>query len=70
MRPFKHTNKQQILNPGFIGGFLLPVLGALPDSAIIFVSGFSGTKEVIKEEIVCTKERARGRLVVQVLTSL
>lgn len=41
----------EILNPGFIGGFLLPVLGALPDSAIIFVSGLGGDPELVKEEI-------------------
>jgi Ca2+/Na+ antiporter len=42
----------EILDPGFIGGFLLPVLGALPDSAIIFVSGLSGDIKVVKEEIL------------------
>lgn len=41
----------EILNPGFIGGFVLPVLGALPDTAIIFVSGLSGDRELVKEEI-------------------
>jgi hypothetical protein len=29
----------QILDPGIIGALLLPVLGALPDSAIVVVSG-------------------------------
>eukprot|EP01112_Ceratiomyxa_fruticulosa_P012513 TRINITY_DN3468_c0_g2_i3.p1 TRINITY_DN3468_c0_g2~~TRINITY_DN3468_c0_g2_i3.p1 ORF type:complete len:305 (-),score=65.79 TRINITY_DN3468_c0_g2_i3:481-1395(-) len=32
----------EILNPGLIGGLLLPILGAVPDSAIIVVSGISG----------------------------
>eukprot|EP01113_Clastostelium_recurvatum_P050638 TRINITY_DN962_c0_g1_i4.p1 TRINITY_DN962_c0_g1~~TRINITY_DN962_c0_g1_i4.p1 ORF type:complete len:533 (-),score=157.93 TRINITY_DN962_c0_g1_i4:1133-2707(-) len=32
----------EILNPGLIGGLLLPILGALPDAAIIIVSGALG----------------------------
>lgn len=30
----------EILDPGIIGGFVLPVLGAVPDAAIVLVSGF------------------------------
>lgn len=35
----------QVLNPGLIGGLLLPILGALPDCAIILMSGIGGTVE-------------------------
>ena len=28
-----------VLDPGFVGGFLLPVLGAVPDGAIVLFSG-------------------------------
>mgnify|MGYP001101749925 CR=1 FL=1 len=37
--------------PGFIGGFLLPVLGAIPDAAIIVVSGALGSKEEAQEQL-------------------
>lgn len=42
----------EVLDPGFIGGLLLPILGALPDSAIIFVSGLSGDINKVREEIL------------------
>lgn len=29
----------EVVNPGIIGGLLLPILGALPDSAVILFSG-------------------------------
>ena len=29
----------EILDPGLIGGLVLPILGALPDAAIIVISG-------------------------------
>eukprot|EP00762_Andalucia_godoyi_P003799 ANDGO_08530.mRNA.1 hypothetical protein DICPUDRAFT_153287 len=39
-----------IMNPGFIGGFVLPVLGGLPDAAIIVVSCL-GPKDQAQENI-------------------
>ncbi|XP_059443115.1 sodium/calcium exchanger NCL-like isoform X2 [Corylus avellana] len=33
----------EILGPGIVGGLLLPILGAAPDSLIILASGLSGT---------------------------
>jgi len=33
-----------VLNPGFVGGFLLPVLGAVPDGAIVLFSGLGDIK--------------------------
>ncbi|KAJ0694893.1 putative calcium/proton exchanger [Helianthus annuus] len=36
----------EILGPGFVGGLLLPSLGALPDAMLILVSGLSGSVEV------------------------
>lgn len=42
----------QILNPGIIGGLVLPVLGALPDSLIIFVAGYGiEDPEKVAEEV-------------------
>eukprot|EP01086_Lenisia_limosa_P012667 TRINITY_DN41160_c0_g1_i1.p1 TRINITY_DN41160_c0_g1~~TRINITY_DN41160_c0_g1_i1.p1 ORF type:complete len:478 (-),score=109.07 TRINITY_DN41160_c0_g1_i1:50-1483(-) len=40
----------EILDPGLIGGFLLPVLGAVPDAAIIVVSCL-GPIETVKDQI-------------------
>eukprot|EP00960_Hanusia_phi_P047610 758480-Hanusia_phi.AAC.5 len=41
----------EVLDPGLIGGLLLPVLGALPDSAMIVMSGLGGTPEQAKEQV-------------------
>eukprot|EP01023_Acetabularia_acetabulum_P040635 TRINITY_DN3939_c0_g1_i2.p1 TRINITY_DN3939_c0_g1~~TRINITY_DN3939_c0_g1_i2.p1 ORF type:complete len:531 (-),score=102.84 TRINITY_DN3939_c0_g1_i2:1617-3209(-) len=40
----------EVLSPGLIGGLLLPVLGALPDSIIIVVSGL-GPKDQAAEQV-------------------
>lgn len=38
--------------PGIIGGLLIPILGAIPDCAIILISGMgSGSKEEIQYEL-------------------
>jgi hypothetical protein len=39
------------MDPGLIGGLVLPILGALPDSAMIVVSGLAGTIEEAKEQV-------------------
>lgn len=41
-----------VLDAGIIGGLLLPILGALPDSILILVSGIGGTKEEAQEEVL------------------
>lgn len=41
----------EVLDPGLIGGLLLPVLGALPDSLIIVVSGMGGTLAEAQEQV-------------------
>jgi len=41
----------EILDPGIIGGLVLPVLGALPDSMIIIVSGIGGTVAQAQEQV-------------------
>ncbi|EIE26168.1 hypothetical protein COCSUDRAFT_61158 [Coccomyxa subellipsoidea C-169] len=41
----------EVLNPGIIGGLLLPILGALPDALIIVVSGLGGTREEAAEQV-------------------
>ncbi|WCJ30853.1 sodium/calcium exchanger family protein / calcium-binding EF hand family protein [Euphorbia peplus] len=41
----------QILGPGIIGGLFLPLLGALPDSAIILASGLSGDTETAQSQV-------------------
>jgi len=35
----------EVLDPGIIGGLVLPILGAFPDAAIILMSGLGGTVE-------------------------
>eukprot|EP00271_Cylindrocystis_brebissonii_P020378 TRINITY_DN6718_c0_g1_i1.p1 TRINITY_DN6718_c0_g1~~TRINITY_DN6718_c0_g1_i1.p1 ORF type:complete len:627 (-),score=84.68 TRINITY_DN6718_c0_g1_i1:441-2321(-) len=42
----------QVLDPGLIGGLLLPVLGALPDTLLIIVSCVSGTSEEAASEVL------------------
>jgi hypothetical protein len=41
----------QVMDPGLIGGLLLPVLGALPDSAMIIMSGMGGTVAEAQEQV-------------------
>jgi len=40
-----------ILDPGLIGGFVLPLLGALPDGAIVVLSVLSPDPNILNEEI-------------------
>eukprot|EP00252_Welwitschia_mirabilis_P014883 TRINITY_DN32947_c0_g1_i1.p1 TRINITY_DN32947_c0_g1~~TRINITY_DN32947_c0_g1_i1.p1 ORF type:complete len:594 (-),score=92.52 TRINITY_DN32947_c0_g1_i1:151-1932(-) len=41
-----------LMGPGLVGGLLLPILGALPDTLLILVAGVSGTKETAQEQVV------------------
>ncbi|XP_060209294.1 sodium/calcium exchanger NCL-like [Lycium barbarum] len=41
----------EILGPGLIGGLFLPVLGALPDAMLIFVSGISGGSAAAQSQV-------------------
>jgi Ca2+/Na+ antiporter len=41
----------EILDPGLIGGLVLPVLGALPDALIILVSCLGGTQEQVQQQV-------------------
>ncbi|TXG55070.1 hypothetical protein EZV62_020326 [Acer yangbiense] len=41
----------QIIGPGIIGGFLLPVLSSVPDATIILASGLSGSKETAQSQV-------------------
>ncbi|CAI0377647.1 unnamed protein product [Linum tenue] len=41
----------QILGPGIVGGLFLPVLGSLPDAAIILASGLSGSKLAAQSQV-------------------
>ena len=47
----KNGCADQVMDPGLIGGLVLPILGALPDSAMIVVSGLAGTIEEAKEQV-------------------
>ncbi|KAG0495898.1 hypothetical protein HPP92_000589 [Vanilla planifolia] len=42
----------EILGPGIVGVFFLPILGALPDALLILVSGLSGTKEEAQNQVL------------------
>ncbi|CAL1353646.1 unnamed protein product [Linum trigynum] len=41
----------QILGPGIVGGLFLPVLGSLPDAAIILASGLAGSKVAAQSQV-------------------
>eukprot|EP00252_Welwitschia_mirabilis_P023946 TRINITY_DN6912_c0_g1_i1.p1 TRINITY_DN6912_c0_g1~~TRINITY_DN6912_c0_g1_i1.p1 ORF type:complete len:617 (+),score=99.47 TRINITY_DN6912_c0_g1_i1:58-1908(+) len=41
-----------VMGPGIVGGLFLPVLGALPDTLLILVSGISGSKEEAQQQVV------------------
>ena len=41
----------EIMDPGLIGGLVLPILGALPDAAMIVVSGMGGTVQAAQEQV-------------------
>ena len=41
----------EVMDPGLIGGLLLPILGALPDAAMIVVSGTGGTAAEAQEDV-------------------
>lgn len=41
-----------LFGPGIVGGLLIPILGAVPDCAIILISGLGeGTQAEIQEQI-------------------
>lgn len=40
------------MNPGLIGGLVLPILGALPDAALIFASGVGGAVEEAQQDVL------------------
>ncbi|BBM97136.1 hypothetical protein MPTK1_1g03300 [Marchantia polymorpha subsp. ruderalis] len=41
-----------VLNPGLIGGLLLPILGAMPDALLILVSGLSASQEDAQAQVL------------------
>ncbi|XP_002985423.2 sodium/calcium exchanger NCL2 isoform X1 [Selaginella moellendorffii] len=42
----------EVMNPGLIGGLLLPILGALPDTLLILASGTGGSIQEAQEEVM------------------
>ncbi|KAL2633862.1 hypothetical protein R1flu_005341 [Riccia fluitans] len=42
----------EVMNPGLIGGLLLPILGSLPDALLIFASGSGGTVQEAQDEVM------------------
>ncbi|OVA14494.1 EF-hand domain [Macleaya cordata] len=42
----------EIIGPGIVGGLFLPILGALPDAMLIFVSGLFGSKETAQNQVM------------------
>lgn len=42
----------EVMNPGLLGGLLLPILGAFPDSILILVSGVGGSVQQAQEEVM------------------
>ncbi|GLJ11005.1 hypothetical protein SUGI_0140160 [Cryptomeria japonica] len=41
-----------VMGPGIVGGLFLPILGALPDTLLILVSGISGSKETAQQQVL------------------
>jgi Ca2+/Na+ antiporter len=41
----------EILSPGLVGGLLLPILGAVPDAAVIVASGLGASREEAQEQV-------------------
>ncbi|KAL6067188.1 hypothetical protein QOT17_008981 [Balamuthia mandrillaris] len=41
----------EVVDAGVIGGLLLPLLGALPDAAVVFVSGLGGDLDKVQEKL-------------------
>eukprot|EP00250_Pteridium_aquilinum_P003863 c14138_g2_i1 orf=45-1091(+) len=41
-----------VLEPGVIGGLILPIFGVLPDSILVLVSGMGGSKAAAQDEIL------------------
>jgi len=41
----------EVVDPGIIGGVLLPCLGALPDALIVLNSGLKGTRDTAQEQL-------------------
>lgn len=42
----------RVMGPGIIGGLFLPILGALPDSLLILVSGLSGSTTTAQSQVL------------------
>ncbi|KAL6597727.1 hypothetical protein ACP70R_046532 [Stipagrostis hirtigluma subsp. patula] len=54
----------EIMGPGLVGGLLLPILSALPDSLLILVSGLSASKETAQSQILIGMGLLAGSTVV------
>ncbi|GAQ88258.1 Calcium-binding EF-hand family protein [Klebsormidium nitens] len=42
----------EVLNPGIIGGLVLPILGAFPDALLVLVSGLGGSPAEAQEQVM------------------
>jgi hypothetical protein len=47
------------MNPGIIGGLVLPILGALPDALLVLVSGLGGTPAEAQEQVTSLSSSGR-----------
>ncbi|KAF5176886.1 Calcium-binding ef-hand, partial [Thalictrum thalictroides] len=54
----------EILGPGLVGGLFLPMLGSLPDSLLILVSGLSGSQETAQSQVLVGMGLLAGSAVV------
>ncbi|KAL6615167.1 hypothetical protein ACP70R_037437 [Stipagrostis hirtigluma subsp. patula] len=54
----------EIMGPGLVGGLLLPIISALPDSLLILVSGLSGSKETAQSQVLIGMGLLAGSTVV------
>jgi hypothetical protein len=45
------SDAMKVMDPGIIGGFVLPVLGALPDATIIIFSCIGGNASDIQTQV-------------------
>jgi len=60
----------EVFSPSIIGGIVLPVLGAVPDAAIIFVSGMGGTKLEVERKIAIGVGTLAGSTIMLLTTLL
>ena len=53
----------EVFSPGVVGGLLLPILGSVPDAAVIVASGIGASKEIAQHEVAVGMGTLAGSVV-------